>query len=262
MLPSPAGRHAPSMMKRSFILIALLTVAAFAAGYGASQWISAERTTAAGEPGKGFADSKKAPAVAMAAAAPGTVPVTAFELRLAIADQQSRVEENRRRLEDLNPDVPAMEERHRRATAMMGKLSQPGLPEQELMELTAALGGADWMPKAMEEYRNAQQEYKVMGEQYGSRHPKMVAADERLTAMGTKMTAEAGRVFRETESLSRDLEQALPEARAKAARALRHPGTLQPLEQALEESEKRLEELRRRLAEKTGPAGRRLSGNP
>ncbi|RYD36913.1 MAG: hypothetical protein EOP86_04700 [Verrucomicrobiaceae bacterium] len=246
-------------MKRSFIPILLLTVGAFAAGYGASQWMTAKGTPVM-EPVKGLAVSKKAPVVAVPAQ--GTLPVSAFELRLAIAEQQSRVEENRRRLEDMNPDVPAMEERYKQASAMMGKLSQPGLPEPELMELTATLGRADWMPKTMEEYQTAQEQYQVMGERYGKKHPKMAAADEQLNALVTKMTAEAGRVFRETESLSRALEQALPEAREKAAQALRHPERLQPLEQALEESEKRLEELRQRLTEKTGLAGRGLSGDP
>jgi hypothetical protein len=247
-------------MKRSFFTPLVLPMAAFAAGYGTSQWMTAKGTSMAGAPAKSSALSTKAPAVAVAA--PGMLPVSAFELRLAIAGQQAVVEENRRRLEDMNPDVPAMEERYKRASAMMGKLSQPGLPEPELMELTATLGGADWMPKAMEEYRTAQEQYQFMSERYGKKHPKMVTADDHLSTLGTKMTAEAGRVFRETESLSRALEQALPEARAKAAQALRHPELLQPLEQALEASEKRLEELQQRLAEKRGPAGRRLSGNP
>lgn len=216
----------------------LLAGAAFVAGFAASHWLS--------RPYKGTDPASEDPN--RVAGELENHPLSPSELRQAIRDQEKVVMENRRRLEEVLPDVSGAEERLERSTEIVARMSRADLPEKELMELATVLGGAPWMPEAVADYRKSQEIYRALSDRYGSKHPKMISADEHVTGLADKITAETGRVFGEQQKLRADLEAALPGLREKAAQAQETPEKWQPLEKALRASETRLMDLRMQLA--------------
>lgn len=216
----------------------LLAAVAFVAGYACSCWISRRNP--------GISELSLPAMVSTGAAVSG--PLSPSELRGAISAQEAVVAENRRRLEEVLPDVPEHEERLQRTLEIVSEMSRPDLPERELMELAIVLGGAAWMPQTVADYRKNQEEYRSLGDGYGAKHPKMAALDQRIAGLAAKITEEAERVFNDQETRLATLERELPEVRAKAAQARETPELWQPLEQALHASETRLRDLRSQLA--------------